>query len=153
MFSKIISGGQTGADRAGLDVAIEMGVPHGGYCPKDRKAEDGRIDDKYNLIEFGSYRDRTIKNIESADLTIVFYKGQVTTGTALTIDKCGDLNKKLFRVDFNYIVKDMTPILIRDLLTQSFGSQPITVNIAGSRESKCPGIYELTRGVLLYLLK
>jgi Circularly permutated YpsA SLOG family len=61
MLSKIISGGQTGADRAGLDFAIESDLEHGGYVPRGRKAEDGRIDDRYNLIELrtSSYPART----------------------------------------------------------------------------------------------
>ena len=50
----IISGGQTGVDRAALDIAIELGMPHGGYCPKGRRAEDGIISSKYNLIEHAS---------------------------------------------------------------------------------------------------
>ena len=54
MLLRIISGGQTGADRAGLDFAIQAGLEHGGYVPKGRKAEDGRIDDRYQLIELSS---------------------------------------------------------------------------------------------------
>ena len=48
---KIVSGGQTGADRAALDFAIGHGIPHGGWCPKGRKAEDGPIDPRYELTE------------------------------------------------------------------------------------------------------
>jgi len=54
MLRKIISGGQTGADRAGLDFAIETGLEHGGYVPRGRKAEDGRIDERYNLVELST---------------------------------------------------------------------------------------------------
>jgi hypothetical protein len=63
MLRKIISGGQTGADRAGLDFAIEMGLEHGGYVPRGRKAEDGRVAERYNLVELGtsSYPARTQK--------------------------------------------------------------------------------------------
>ena len=50
MLQRVISGGQTGADRAGLDFAIETDLEHGGYVPRGRKAEDGRIDDRYNLF-------------------------------------------------------------------------------------------------------
>ena len=59
MLRKIISDCQTGADRAGLDFAIENGMEHGGYVPRDRKAEDGRIDDRYNMEELStaSYRE------------------------------------------------------------------------------------------------
>jgi predicted Rossmann-fold nucleotide-binding protein len=74
MIRKIISGGQTGADRAGLDFAIEAGLEHGGYVPRGRKAEDGRIDDRYNLIELStsSYPARTRRNIEKSDGTVIF---------------------------------------------------------------------------------
>jgi hypothetical protein len=68
MLRKVISGGQTGADRAGLDFAIETDLEHGGYVPRGRKAEDGRIDDRYNLFELStsSYPARTRRNIEEA---------------------------------------------------------------------------------------
>ena len=74
MLRKIISGGQTGADRAGLDFAIETALEHGGYVPKDPKAEDGRIDDRYNLVELttSSYPARTRRNIEESDGTVIF---------------------------------------------------------------------------------
>jgi hypothetical protein len=76
MIRKIISGGQTGADRAGLDFAIEAGLEHGGYVPRGRKAEDGRID-RYNLIELStsSYPARTRRNIEKSDGTVIFSRG------------------------------------------------------------------------------
>jgi hypothetical protein len=74
MVRKIISGGQTGADRAGLDFAIHAGLEHGGYVPRDRKTEDGRIDDRYNLVELStsSYPARTRRNIEESDGTVIF---------------------------------------------------------------------------------
>jgi hypothetical protein len=74
MLRKVISGGQTGADRAGLDFAIETGLEHGGYVPRGRKAEDGRIDDRYNLFELStsSYPARTRRNIEESDGTVIF---------------------------------------------------------------------------------
>ena len=74
MLRKNVSGGQTGADRAGLDFAIEAGLEHGGYVPRGRKAEDGRIDDRYNLVELSttSYPARTRRNIEESDGTVIF---------------------------------------------------------------------------------
>jgi predicted Rossmann-fold nucleotide-binding protein len=82
MIRKIISGGQTGADRAGLDFAIEAGLEHGGYVPRGRKAEDGRIDDRYNLIELstGSYPARTRRNIEKSDGTVIFSLERTLSG-------------------------------------------------------------------------
>ena len=71
MLRRIISGGQTGADRAGLDFAIHVGLEHGGYVPKGRKAEDGKIAERYNLVELStsSYPARSRRNIEESDGT------------------------------------------------------------------------------------
>src|SRR6202022_2615430 len=91
MLRKIISGGQTGADRAGLDFAIETGLEHGGYVPRGRKAEDGRIDDRYNLVELStsSYPARTRRNIEESDGTVIFSLERLLSGgTKLTLEHC-----------------------------------------------------------------
>jgi len=81
-LDKIISGGQTGADRAGLDAAMELNIPIGGWCPKGRKAEDGPIADKYPLQETtsGDYRVRTEKNVKDSEGTIIFTIGKPTGG-------------------------------------------------------------------------
>jgi hypothetical protein len=65
IFEKIVSGGQTGVDRAALDVALELELPCGGWCPKGRRAEDGRIPDRYPMEEASSpdYRVRTELNV------------------------------------------------------------------------------------------
>ena len=70
----ILSGGQTGADRAALDFAIEYGLPHGGWCPRGRLAEDGPIDERYELTETPSHRyaQRTEWNVRDSDATVVF---------------------------------------------------------------------------------
>ena len=91
MLRKIISGGQTGADRAGLDFAIETGLEHGGYVPRGRKAEDGKIDDRYNMVELSttSYPARTRKNIEESDGTVIFSLERLLSGgTKLTWGTC-----------------------------------------------------------------
>ena len=69
---KIISGGQTGVDRAALDVGLTLGLPVGGWCPKDRRAEDGRIPDRYPLVETPerNYQARTRRNVEDSDGTL-----------------------------------------------------------------------------------
>lgn len=86
----IISGGQTGVDRAALDAALAANVPCGGWCPRGRKAEDGRIPDRYPLREMESpdYRARTIRNVLQSDGTLIIYFDRLTGGTRLTADSC-----------------------------------------------------------------
>ena len=88
---KVISGGQTGADRGGLDAAIELGFEHGGWCPRGRRAEDGVIPPRYQLVETSSvdYRRRTRLNVKAADVTVIFIgTPQLTGGSKLTNDLC-----------------------------------------------------------------
>ena len=87
MIAKIISGGQTGADRGGLHAAIEAGVRHGGWCPKGRKAEDGVIPAKYRLVEHESadYVARTEANVIDSHCTVVFALGKPTGGSKKTV--------------------------------------------------------------------
>jgi hypothetical protein len=86
MLKMIISGGQTGVDRAGLDAAMKVGIPVGGYCPKGRTAEDGTIPDIYPLEELSSYRYfiRTEMNIDESDGTLIINKGSLSQGTKFT---------------------------------------------------------------------
>ena len=86
MIKKIISGGQTGADRAALDVAIKLNIPHGGWVPKGRPAEDGPIHTKYQLKEMptDSYSDRTEQNVADSDGTLIISHGELTGGSAFT---------------------------------------------------------------------
>ncbi len=87
MNLRIVSGGQTGVDRAALDVALDMGLRIGGFIPKGRRAEDGRLPDRYPLTEMGTrdYEPRTRKNVATSDATLVLYHGTVTPGTGLTV--------------------------------------------------------------------
>lgn len=86
MVKKIISGGQTGADRAALDVAINLRIPHGGWIPKGRKTENGILSDKYQLKEMSSssYQERTEKNVLDSDGTLIISRRKLTGGSALT---------------------------------------------------------------------
>src|SRR5437870_10377236 len=88
MLTKIISGGQTGVDRAALDVALELGLPCGGWCPRGRRAEDGPIPERYPLQEMKSpaYPPRTARNVRDSDGTVILTRGQPDRGTALTIE-------------------------------------------------------------------
>ncbi len=82
MIRKIVSGGQTGADRAALDWAMSRGVPHGGWCPKGRRAEDGPIPARYCLqeTEAANYLVRTEQNIVDSDGTVIFTLKAVLSG-------------------------------------------------------------------------
>ena len=135
-IEKIISGGQTGVDRAALDVAFELGISCGGWCPRGRKAEDGPIPARYPLQETtsASYSVRTEKNVRESDGTLVLTKGQPKAGTALTI---------------KFAQKHKKPYLVKDLfVTKDFGTVEIwlevnrirVLNVAGPREREIPGI-------------
>ena len=86
MIERILSGGQTGVDRAALDVALELGLPCGGWCPKGRRAEDGPIPSHYPLTEtpWDGYPQRTEWNVRDSDGTLILTEGEPDRGTALT---------------------------------------------------------------------
>src|SRR5947199_5509021 len=86
MFTNIVSGGQTGVDRAALDVALELGLPCGGWCPRGRRAEDGPIPAHYPLCETRSpiYPVRARWNVRDSDATLILTRGRADRGTALT---------------------------------------------------------------------
>lgn len=147
-IKKIVSGGQTGADRAGLDAAIEMSITIGGWCPKGRKAEDGPIDDRYPLQETtsGDYRIRTERNVKESDGTVIFSKGKPTGGTALTVKKAKALKKP-------YIVVDLDKTYDCDEVRAWLLDNSIAIlNVAGPRGSKHLDIYDKTKAFLKVLL-
>lgn len=144
MIGKVISGGQTGVDRAALDVAIEYGIPHGGFCPRGRRAEDGVIPDRYNLIELvtADYPTRTRKNVMEADGTLIILDcppPMATGGTAYTISLACASGKP-----WRPVVITLGNSAVRftlDWLLKTEGKDIRTLNIVGPRESKHPGIY------------
>ena len=113
MISKIISGGQTGADRAALDVAIDYGIPHGGWIPKGRKTEDGILPDKYNLQEMptSSYPKRTEKNILDSDGTLIISHGELTGGSALTRKLATKHGRPWLHIDLDTIDVDPSNVI------------------------------------------
>ncbi|MBI4516715.1 MAG: putative molybdenum carrier protein [Deltaproteobacteria bacterium] len=138
LITKIVSGGQTGADRGGLDAAIALGVPHGGWCPKERRAEDGKVPKRYRLRETSAanYQSRTRRNVLAADGTVVFTKGPVTPGSALTVRIARSAGKPCLHLDMNRLGAAAEDRL-REWITHH---QIRTLNVAGSRESLVPGI-------------
>ena len=88
MIQSIVSGGQTGVDRAALDTALKLEIPCGGWCPKDRRAEDGVLDVMYPLLEtpLQRYSQRTEWNVRDSDGTLVLYQEFLTGGSAYTVE-------------------------------------------------------------------
>jgi hypothetical protein len=145
--SKIISGGQTGVDRAALDFAIDRGIPYGGFVPKGRWAEDGRIEEHHRLLTETDSPDpaeRTHLNVASADAVMVVTRGVPDGGTRLTIALARQHNKPLTVIDLA-----QKALFQDDLLAgcEMFVEGRETM-IAGPRESKCPGIYADTLDLL-----
>jgi len=149
-IEKLVSGGQTGVDRAGLDIALELGIPSGGWCPKGRWAEDGAISDRYPLKETPSadVAQRTEWNVRDSDGTLVITHGPSVGGTALTIELARRYHKPHLHIDLKQ-TKEQPLKLIAAWLS----SNHIRVlNVAGPRESTTPGIYEKARMLLLQAL-
>jgi hypothetical protein len=148
MLQRIVSGGQTGVDRAALYVALDLGIECGGWCPLGRKAEDGRIPMAYPLRETPSreYRVRNEWNVRESDATLVLTWGPAGSGTGLTINLAQWLDKPLLVLDLG---EDPDPAVVRDWLHA--GGYEV-LNVAGPRESLSPGIHaqarEFLRGVL-----
>ena len=138
VIDRLISGGQTGVDRAALNVAAEFGIPSGGWCPRGRRAEDGRIPARFPLKECTSrnYAVRTRLNVEESDGTLILSRGELTGGTALTESIARQSRK---------------PCLVIDLMAE-FDARPVeewitenrirTLNVAGPRESQQAGIFD-----------
>ncbi len=148
-IEKIVSGGQTGVDHAGLDVAIALSIPHGGWCPKGRKAEDGTIPDVYQLQETPKtdYKQRTGWNVRDSDGTLILTQGEPTGGTAKTIKLAAAQGKPCLVLD---LLTSPTPETVRTW-TEANGIR--VLNIAGPRESGCPGIHDQVVAFLRQCLK
>lgn len=150
---KIISGGQSGADRAGLDYAIDNAIEYGGYVPKGFKSEDGGLSkEKYSLLvetPSSDYKVRTEKNVVEADGTLIVYCN-LSGGTKLTVTYCKKHNKPYITVDMKNDI-EANAETVQEWLT----SNNIKVlNVAGNRESKCKeSIYKYTYSLLEKILK
>ncbi len=145
---KIISGGQTGADRAGLDAAMELNIPVGGWCPKGRKAEDGAVDEKYSLQETASadYRVSAEWNVRDTGVTIIFTIGKPAGVTALTVKKAKALDKPHMVIDLD---DDHDFDAVRSWLLDN---DVDVLNVAGPRGSEFPDVYDRVKGYLKILL-
>lgn len=142
VITKIISGGQTGVDRAALDWAIASSISHGGWCPQGRLAEDGIIDAKYHLneIESGGYRQRTKRNVSDSDGTLILNFGDLCGGTLATHQFAKRFNKPVLVVQLDSEAARDVLVVLGWLRVNKIAK----LNVAGPRESKRPSIYNLT---------
>jgi hypothetical protein len=151
MLKKIISGGQTGADRAALDFALKRKIPHGGWVPKGRIAEDGPLHKKYKLTEMltDSYQDRTEQNVIGADGTVIISHGKLTGGSAYTQEMAKKHARPCLHVDLN---KHAVLPAALEILNWIDEHGIKVLNVAGPRASKDPKIYKLVKEILESLL-
>ena len=165
-ISRIVSGGQTGADRGGLDAAIYCDLPHGGWCPKGRKAEDGAIPLEYRLQEMKSadYLKRTEANVVDSDATLLVTYGRPTGGTRRTIDFAIKHGRPYHCVDLSLTTHDRA---VRDVVKwlsgdpefneyEDYAATPpadCVLNVAGSRESKAHGLQQATMRLVVDVLR
>ena len=149
VLKKIISGGQTGADRAALDFAIKRNIPHGGWVPRGRKAEDGRISNRYQLQEMptDSYRARTEQNVIDSDGTVIISSGALgsRSRSAYAAEMARKRGRSLLHLDMSKLTIDKAAQILREWIADDSIS---LLNVAGSRQSEDPEIYDVTIRVL-----
>lgn len=153
-LSKVISGGQTGVDRAALEVALFLEIPHGGWCPKGRRAEDGPIPETFNLIETSSfnYAIRTEKNVVESDGTLIIFRGAITRGTGLTVKFAKRHHRPYLCIDLadlsaddEQAIEEMSQEILNWLAKENIN----VLNVAGPRESTTPNINSQSHSLLL----
>ena len=143
----VISGGQTGADRAALDWALRVGLPHGGWCPQGRLAADCPLAPRYQLRETESagYRQRTKRNVTDSDATLIFNLGVLDGGTLQTVKFAKTACKPCLVVQLDEVTAPQAAQLITAWQRQG---DYRCLNIAGPREEKRPGLYAAVMRVL-----
>jgi hypothetical protein len=138
---KIISGGQTGVDRAALDVALKHGIKCGGWCPAGRLDEIGRIPDRYPVQELraGGFTERTLQNVKDSDGTIVIYAGELVGGSDQTVRFCVELKRPYQLIDASTSSAENAADSIVDFVSKN---NVQVLNVAGPRQSEWPGSYD-----------
>ncbi len=143
----IFSGGQTGVDRTALEIAIELDIPHGGWCPRGRLAEDGPIAKKFKLKETASrqYYVRTELNVKETNGTLILFREKMSSGTALTQKYANQQGKPCLCLDLK---KESAADLAARIRAWLIDKKIQILNIAGPRASSAKGIAEDVRRVL-----
>ena len=138
---KIISGGQTGVDRAALDVALRHAIECGGWCPAGRLDEFGKIPDRYPVQELqaGGFNERTLQNVKDSDGTVVVYPGELRGGTEQTVRFCVDLKRPHQLIDASKLSAEDAAKLIADFVREN---KIGILNVAGPRQSEWPEGYD-----------
>ena len=136
-LARIVSGGQTGVDRAALDAALAAGLDCGGWCPAGRRAEDGVIPARYPLVETDSadYEVRTRRNVSDSDGTLIVADGPPAGGTALTVRCCEAAGRPLLVIDAAATGEDEA---FERLLAFMGAGELRVLNVAGPRASESP---------------
>jgi len=144
---KIISGGQTGVDRAALDFAIRHGLEHGGWWPRGRLAEDGFVPPHYELHEADSpdYVERTKQNVLDADATLVVARGQELSGGTAFTKFCAEKHGRPLLVVYERDGASKGAVALSKFIEQY---KVRTLNVAGPRESQAPGLGKFVGKVL-----
>ncbi len=150
IVSKIISGGQTGVDRAALDVAIYLGIEHGGWCPAGRRSESGKIPAVYQLTETAKrgYQIRTEQNVVQSDGTLILYHKEMSGGTALTWRLAERHRRPCIRFDLATDEPERS-LQYREFVEWVKQKNIGVLNVAGPRESSCEGIGRLAESFLI----
>jgi hypothetical protein len=138
---KIISGGQTGVDRAALDAALKHRIDCGGWCPAGRLDEFGRIPDRYpvNELERGGFTERTLQNVKDSDGTVIIYSGKLSGGTEQTVRFCLEQQRPHQLLDASKIPAEEAARLIAGFVRNH---KVDILNVAGPRESEWPEGYD-----------
>ena len=138
---KIISGGQTGVDRAALDVALKNGIDCGGWCPAGRLDEVGRIPDRYPVreLEHGGFTERTLQNVKDSDGTVIIYSAKLSGGTEQTVRFCVEQQQPHQLIDASKISAEKSARSIADLVRKH---KIDMLNVAGPRQSEWPEGYD-----------
>jgi hypothetical protein len=147
---KLVTGGQTGVDRAMLDFCLDHRIRCGGWCPEGRKAEDGIIDLKYPLKEFpgASYKIRTAANVVDSDATVIIFENRMEGGTLKSFEFVRKEKKPFLLLDMSV----MDAALAASRLTEFLKNHtPVTLNFSGPRKSDWPGGYETCYKILQHL--